>query len=100
MKASDLIDQRFRELLDFGQKVLSTRRHPPPNVVGDNRVDHSASQEWATSAADMLRRTFGAESEYYQRFKEAFKYPGYYSDMVRGLAIVKAAANDYSKGYL
>jgi hypothetical protein len=48
----------------------------------------------------MLRRTFGADSEYYQHLKEGFKYPGYYSDMARGLAITKAAANDYSKGYL
>jgi hypothetical protein len=100
MKTSELISQRFRELLDSGQRVLGTRRPPPPNVSGDDHVDYSGSQEWATSAADMLRRTFGADSEYYQRFKEGFKYPGYYSDMARSLAITKAAANDYSKGYL
>ncbi len=100
MKASELINQRLRELLDSGQKVLSTRRPPPPNVLTDDYVDDSGSQEWATSAADMLRRTFGAESEYYQRFKGAFKHTGYYSDMVRGVAIIKAASNDFSKGYL
>jgi hypothetical protein len=69
-------------------------------VVGDDNVDFAGSQEWATSAADMLRRTFGQNSEYYQRFKDGFKHPGYYSDMARGLAVVNAAANDYSKGYL
>lgn len=100
MKTSELLEQRFQELLNSGQRILATRHPPPPNVVGDDRVDYAGSQEWATSSADMLRRTFGHDSEYYQGFKEAFKYPGYYSDLARGMAIVKAAANDYSKGYL
>jgi hypothetical protein len=100
MKASELITQRFKELLTSGISVLNTRRSPPSNVIGDDRVDYSGSQEWATSAADMLRRTFGADSEYYQRFNSGFKHAGYYSDMARAVAVVKAAANDYSKGYL
>jgi len=100
MRKSELIEKRFDELLAEGDQVLSTRRSPPSNVVGDDRVDLQASQTWTTSAAQLLGSVFGRDSEYYQNFQKGFKYPGYYSDMVRGIAVLKAASSDYSKGYL
>lgn len=80
-----LIDSRFKELLDLGNVVLSTSRPPPPNVVGDNRVDLQKSQQWATSTGHLLGTLFGSDSEYYKRFNEGFRLPGYQSDMKRGI---------------
>jgi hypothetical protein len=100
VKKTELMDRRFTELLDLGDQVLATRRVPPRNVIGDNRVDLENSQMWATSASGLLESLFGRESECYQRFKEGFRLPGYESDMKRGLAVIKAAWNDYSKGRL
>ncbi len=100
MKQTELISQRFDELLKLGNEILATRRSPPPYVVGDDRVDFDKSQEWATSSSQFLGSLFGPDSEYYQRFQKAFKYPGYYSDTAQGLAVLRAAWNDYSKGYL
>jgi hypothetical protein len=100
VKRTELIDGRFQELLTVGGQILSTRRPPPANVVGDFRVDFEHSQEWRTSASQFLASLFGKDSEYYQRFQGGFKHAGYYSDMAAGLAVIKAAWNDYSKGYL
>lgn len=100
MKKTELIDRRFEELLGVGSQILSTKRPPPPNVSGDDRVDFERSQEWATSASQFLATVFGKDSEYYQRFQTSFKYAGYFSDVAKGLAVIKAALNDYSKGYL
>lgn len=100
MKKTELINGRFQELLTSGSQILATRRPPPPNVVGDSRVDFEHSQEWRTSAAQFLGSLFGRDSEYYERFHSDFKHAGYFSDMAAGLAVIKAAWNDYSKGYL
>jgi len=100
VKRTEIIDRRFQDLLDFGNQVLSTRRPPPPNVAGDHRVDLEQSQQWSTSTGQLLRSLYGQDSEYYQQFQEGFQHPGYQSDMVRGMAVLKAAWNDHSKGYL
>jgi hypothetical protein len=100
LKKIELVEERFNELLTFADQILMTRRSPPPNVIGDDRVDSDKSQEFATSGSQFLGSLFGRDSEYYQRFQKAFKYAGYYSDMSQGLAILRAAHNDYTKGYL
>lgn len=100
MRRTELIDARFAELLERGQEILATRRAPPLNVVGDDRIDFAMSREWSTSAAQLLSGLFGRDSEYYQNFHKAFKYAGYFSDMVGAFAVLRAAYNDYSKGYL
>ena len=100
MKKTELIDLRFNDLLNLGNAVLATRRPPPPRVIGDDQVDSAMSQEWATSSSQFLGSLFGRDSEYYERFQKAFKYTGYYSDVSQGLAVLRAAQNDYMKGYL
>ncbi len=100
MKKTEKIDCRFAELLDLGNEIFGTRRSPPPNVIGDYRVDIDKSQEWATSTSQLIGSLLGRDSEYYKRFQEAFKHPGYETDMRRGMAVLRAVWNDYSKGYL
>src|SRR5664279_4429065 len=100
LKKTEIIDKRFQDLLEFGNRVLSSRRAPPEGVLGDFSVDLEKSQEWSTSTAQLLKSLFGPESEYYKRFQDSFQSAGYYSDMVSGVAVLKAAWGDYSKGYL
>ncbi len=100
MKKTDQIESRFKELLEFGTRVLASRRPPPANVIGDNRVDGEQSQQWKTSTSQFLGSLFGRNSEYYLHLQENFKHAGYHSDMARGMAVLNAAWNDYSKGYL
>jgi hypothetical protein len=100
VKKTELIERRFEELISFGTQILGTRRAPPPHIVGDDRVDLEKSQQWATSVSQCLSSLFGADSEYYKSFAGRFKHPGYYSDLLTGLAVIKAAQNDYVKGYL
>jgi hypothetical protein len=97
---TEIIEARFKELLAESSAILATRRPPPPNVVGDDRVDSERAMQWATSSSQFLGSLFGEDSEYFKRFQKAFKYAGYYSDVSQAQAVVKAAWNDYSKGYL
>jgi hypothetical protein len=100
VKKTEVIERRFDELIHFGSEIVSTRRVPPPQVIGDDRVDFGRSQQWAASASQFLVSLFGTDSEYYKKFAAGCKHPGYYSDTLAGLAVIKAAFNDYIKGYL
>jgi hypothetical protein len=100
MKKTEIIDSRFKELITDGEKVVATKRPPPPNVIGDSRVDLAMAQQWSTSTLDLLATVFGRESEYYKQFRTGFQHAGYSSDATLGLAVLKAAWNDYSKGYI
>ncbi len=100
MKRTEVIDKRFQEVLELGSRVLLTRRSAPPGVVGQARVDAQQAQQWAASAAQLLVDVVGKDSEYVDQFRKGFEVPGFISDMTRGFAVVQAAWNDYSKGYL
>lgn len=100
MKRTEIIDSRFTELIALGEDILKSRRPPPPNVITGDFVDSDRSRQWAASASQLLANLFGRESEYFRHFEKSFKTAGYHSDLNQGLAVVKAAWNDYSKGYL
>jgi len=95
MKKTDLIETRFKELLEFGASILGSAGAGP-----GRGIDLSQSQQWITSASNLLASVLGRESDYYHQLQAAFQVPGYRSDMARGLAVLKAAWNDYSKGYI
>lgn len=100
MKRTAIIDSRFAEILSLGEDILKSRRHPPPNVITGDFVDSDRSRQWATSASQLLANLFGRDSEYFKHFEKSFKTAGYHSDLNQGLAVIRAAWNDYSKGYL
>lgn len=100
MRKTEIIDRRFKELLDLGEQVLATRTPPPPNSRRDSQVDSDKFQEWATSTLQFLGSNLGRDSEYYIRLQPILKYASYFGIMQHGLGVLKAAWNDYSKGYL
>lgn len=101
MKKNQLIEKQFKELIAQGERVFTTVWNPPSNVIGGRRrVDAQGSQQWATSSVTFLGRLFGTNSDYYKEFKKGFTLPGYESDMKLAMAVLQAAWNDYSSGYL
>jgi hypothetical protein len=67
------------------------------------KVSPELATEWGMRCLNVIRRVFGADSDYYQAFKEqssGFGCFDNYSYVVQGLSILKAAKDDYEKGYL
>lgn len=67
------------------------------------KVNPELATEWGMSCLNLLKRVCGAESDYYQGFKEqstgfqSFDNFGYFA---QALSILKAAKSDYEQGYL
>ncbi len=94
------VTDRLRELVVAGESLLATRRSPPPNVIGDDRIDQQLAAQWITSVESLLARVFGEESAHYRNFsKHVERYVGY-SDAKRAHGVLKAPVEDYSGGYL
>ena len=95
MKVDQKILSRLNELIDFGNKVLSTKRSAPRGVIGDSRVDTQLANQWMTSVQNLLIRVFGPDSEYYKGFvKQVEKHPTY-SPIYRAYGVLLAAKDDY-----
>lgn len=91
---------RLKELIAMGERVISTKREPPPGVFSDYRVDTQLGEQWATSAQSFLRRVFGETSVHCQKFVEVAGGFIAASEAVRGQGILRAAAEDLEGGYL
>jgi hypothetical protein len=103
MKLDQKIIGRFQELIEEGEKVLTTRySRSRPGIVyfGDNGVDSGMSHQWGTSALNFLSRVMGRDSDYYVRFNQIFGNFHDYTPVKTGLGILKAAKADYEHGYL
>ncbi len=100
MLVNEKVKARLTELIDIGEKVLSTKRSPGQNVIGDYRVDSQMAHQWATSVQNLLSRVFGKDSEHYQNFTIQVNGHLTYSPTFRAQGILKAAKDDYENGYL
>lgn len=100
MKIDEKIKTRITELLTLGEKVLGTRRSPPPNVVGDDRIDSQLAAQWITSVQGLLDRVFGESSAHFVNFAKHTQGYVTFSNVTRAQGVLKAAADDYSGGHL
>jgi len=91
---------RLNELIAMGERLISTKREPPPGVFGDYRVDTQLGEQWATSAQSFLRRVFGEKSVQCQKFVEVAGGFIAASEAMRGQGILRAAAEDLEGGHL
>lgn len=100
MKADDRITARLAQLIELGERVLGTRRAPPSNVIGDDRVDQQLSAQWAVSAESLLAKVFGIDCAHTTAFrKHVGEYIGF-SDAFRAQGVLKAALDDLRGGHL
>lgn len=100
MKADERIAARLTELVELGDRVLATRRSPPPNVIGDDRVDQQLSAQWAASVESLLARVFGADSAHCAAFKKHVSKHIGFSNVVCAQGVLKAALDDFTGGHL
>lgn len=84
------------ELLVLGEKVLSTKRNPPPNSIGfDSTINSQDGYQWFTSVQNLLVRVFGKDSEHYKNFSGQDIKGLTYSPVYRAQGILKAAKDDF-----
>ena len=100
MRIDEKILSRLNELLEFGERVLSTKKSPPPNVIGDLRVDSQKAYQWATSTQNILSRVFGQESEHYKNFSKHLERHLTYSPVYYAQGVLRAAIDDYENEQL
>ena len=102
MKVNPRVVGRFQELVERGERLfnpLSDLGMIPnqPIYIGP---DFQASNQWGMNCLNLIGRIFGKESDQYQHFQNAYIDIGYYSNLQRALAILKAAKDDYEHDYL
>lgn len=100
MKPDQKIQKRLTELVEMGKDVLSTKRSPGQNAIGDYRVDSQQAHQWATSVQSLLARIFGSSSEHYKNFTGQVSRHLTFSPTYRAQGILLAAKDDYDNGYL
>jgi hypothetical protein len=67
MKIDEKILNRLNELVDLGEKVLSTRR-AGIFTNPDEIIDEQLAFQWVTSVQNILVKVFGRESEHFKNF--------------------------------
>jgi hypothetical protein len=103
MNVDQKVIDRLQELIEQASKVQATRTSRSGGGItylGDDAVNYEMSHQWGVSALNILSRVFGKDSDHYKRFNELFPKLHDYHPILKGLGILKAAKDDYEKGYL
>jgi hypothetical protein len=93
------IKNRLGQLLEMGDKVLSTRHPPPEGIIAGDYINEDPFYEWKAGALSFLSSIFGKSSTHFQGFQQECKYTNY-SDAIQGQSILKAAKTDIDGGFL
>jgi hypothetical protein len=99
MKADKKILQRLNELISKSSEVLSTNTQSGA-IGGRNFVDLEKSHEWGLLCLNLISRTFGKDSVYFQQFELNLKDIVFTDNVKTVIGILKAAKDDYENGYL
>jgi hypothetical protein len=91
--------ERLNRLIELGERVLSTRHPPPPNVLAEDYVKDDPFYQWKAGSLSFLKNVFGEDSTHFQGFQESCKYASY-THALQGHSILKAAKEDLEGGYL
>jgi len=101
MSVNEDVIKRLDELIEKGQKVLSTRRELPSNYIGfDDPVDSQMANQWMVSSKNYLLQIIGEKSVHFTEFSALFGKGVSYSPVKKGIGILMAAKEDYQGGYL
>jgi hypothetical protein len=99
MSVRDDVIQRLDALLQKADRVLSTHRPNPPNVIGFTTLDSQTFTEWQTQSLTYLINLLGPDHTYVQSFREQIK-SGYRGTVESGKGILQAVREDIQGGYL
>jgi len=93
------LKERLDQLIELGERVLSTRHPPPPGIISEDYVNDDPFYQWKAGSLSFLNNVFGENSTHFQGFQESCKYASY-SEALKGQSILKAAKEDLEGGYL
>lgn len=102
-KLDQRILDRLEELIQFGERVMHTKYSKSVGnmvVIGDAGVDSGLANQWGTSCLNILVITFGSDSVHYKNFQAKFPKLHNYSPVKQSLGILKAAKEDYERGFM
>jgi hypothetical protein len=91
--------ERIEQLIKKGESVLATRRPPPSNVTGFDRIDSTLFSEWKSQSQSFIIRLVGQDHVYSKAFKNEVDR-ALVSSTKRGIGILKAIKDDLVSGNL
>ena len=92
---------RLQDLITEGEKINPSNFKPKPGIMYFGApVDDERANQWGTSCLNILSRIFGNQSVYYVKFDALFSDIDDWTQIRKGLGILKAAKDDYEKGYI
>jgi hypothetical protein len=91
--------ERLNQLIELGERVLSTRHSPPSFLNASDRVNDDPFYQWKAGSLSFLENVFGEGSTHFRGFQESCKHAAYPSAL-QGQSILKAAKEDLEGGYL
>lgn len=104
MKIDEKVLQRFDELIEMGQRVLASRRQGRSegawNLPYDVIENKELAKQWGMSCLNLLEKVFTRSSVQFEKFNEVFKDVDGVSNFHEAFGMLKAAKDDYEKGYL
>jgi hypothetical protein len=99
MLDKQLLIARIEALIQKADKVLTTHKPNPPNVVGFPTLSSGEFTEWQTQSLSFLVNTLGSNHVYVDAFKAEVKKP-YGSQASSGKGILLALKGDVEGGFL
>jgi hypothetical protein len=104
MKLDQRIVARLEELIDLGNKVLSTRRsgysEGEISLPYDYLGNEESANQWGINSLSILGRVFSKNSDHYIKFDNLFPKLNQPDTFIRAFGILKGAKDDYVHGYL
>jgi len=103
MRLDPIVDRRFRELHAKAEAIAAAKVLDFTNEEGQSffKVSTADYKAWATSALSLLQRTFGENAPHYRNLFDHYKkFDGWFTQFADSFGIFRAAAEDYSGGYL
>lgn len=95
------IAERFKNVIDKGNKVLADRGIPRPGET--NRVKDQPCLEWQSQSLALLHTVFGPDHTFTQNFESSTTAHGepmpYVNFVQQGMGVLNAANEDFSKGW-
>ncbi len=121
MKIDEKIINRFNQLLDIANQLISRREisgdekyytddyheiyhNDSPNITPrSDTINKQNAIQWMISSLSLLKQIFGENSDYYTGFKNKSEYIDFDNNLnsfQQSLGVLKAAKEDYENGYL
>lgn len=98
-KLEEKIIQRLNNLIEKGEYAKSQYIQSPEGIIGAGHIEYSIYNEWKNNCENIIIKTSGKESHYYQNFIKKTDQP-WPECVTSGNGILRALKDDLEKGLL